>query len=763
MRHQNHPISRPQLLQLYYPTPRSQRALLSTTSSAPDETPIPPEEEENKEPAVVDDSSKSNVPITYVEWPNIGETARLGVKTLGRPGNVFLLGEEEIRQRNKGRTTLNNIATKKWNGRQVLKQLDEEENEVSDSSYAKINLERIRSTRQAHDVILKNEWDTLRTAIVNGFTIAQLSNYIREFGRESIETNDSTWRPGASLFQDSDAGKQPIDQVKERGEAARESLAEEILRDCWKLEIRGEIGQLHLTLGPRDIVMLLNAKNGPLKEFAETHGVKIDVSRPLSLISITGGRASCESVVEPIRDYVSRICSTKLSILPPYASSSVFPKDDGRFDAEFLEWLGDNYGVDCDKRQMLKKGIDMVYLSDKVKDSEEARRILGLGLILKRHTPSELCMRASSIDVADVNPISAPDSLSWLENRKEWFRWTMPAKTPDSLPSLEASTTSTGSCPSQLSNFVRNVRLSKYKSFEGHRLRAKTTATVGKSLFLKSPALKDKSISAADLKKITSRSQRLFINDIPDTHSFLGRVEPARGDTSQTPHKIRLIPSPFAAHEAPAIELELDLSTSDPASKPSIRTARAVLNERSMDLLLPQNTLDLKFTKTIFYDLLEEGFVADKSESDATVASILKSVEPLGYRLPLTQTQPPVPPFCRLMIPKKLLLEADKKNSPRQDSSSGDETVEVEYMFPPLRSLLGSRFEVFNYKDLNLSFSRSFTGPMLADQTTNLSLGMELVSAVGSGRSSSASFNTFYGRARALASELSDMEREAAV
>lgn len=752
------------------PIPTSQKAP-SISSDTPDETPVRYTTEE--EAAAEDDTPKSNVPIR-VGRPKIGETAPLGIETLGRPGSVFVLGEKRLRQSNNGGTTVNNIATKKWNDRLVLDQLDEEENELSDSSYATINLERIRSTRQAHDVLLKNEWATLRTAIENGFTVLQLSNYVRQFGKEPIETNDSVWRPGMSLYLNSE-GEQPIDESKIPGADTRKIFAEEILRSCWKLEIKGETGQLHLPLKSQDILMLLNSKHGPLGEFAETHGVKIDVSRSLNLVSLTGDRYSCESVLEPIQDFVSRIRSTTMSIISPYASSSIFPKGDSRFDEEFLAWMGDQYGVACDKREMSKKGINIAYLPDNKRDAEEARRNLGFGLILKRdpegtrknlgfglilqkRAPSELCMHATSSEKADVNPVNTPDSLSWLDKRKEWFRWTKSTKGVNSLSSSEVPNETTGPCPDSLRSFVCNNRLHRYKPSKADRLSTKTTATVGKALFLKPPKLEARSISADELRKTTSRSQRIFINEISGAHSFLSRLEPVSEDISQTSHKIRLIPSPFNTHEAPPIELELDIPVSDSASKPNIRTANAILNEKNMDLLLPQNTLDLRFTKTICHDLSPESVPTAQHENDATMASILKSVQDLGYRLPLTEPQPPAPPFCHLMIPKKLLFGVNKKNSPRQDTVSGDELVEVEYMFPPLRSLLGSRLEVFNYKGLNLGFSQSFTGPMLADQTTNLSVAMEVVPGVRPKNCSSASFDQFYGHACNLAFELDGMK-----
>lgn len=735
------------------------QGLKPTSQRAPDISPDSPDEApvryiKDEVPAEVDDSPKSNAPVWSfrARRPKIGKTARLGIETLGRPGNVFLLGDTYLRRPNNGQKTLNNVSTKKWNDRLVLEQLDEEENELSDTSYARSNLERIRSSRQEYDVLSNEEWDTLRTTIKNGFTIVQLSDYVREFGNEPIDTNDSVWRPGMSLYINSEAVKQPLDQSTCPGAAAREILAEKILRSCWKLEIRVETGQLHLPLQTQDILMLLNSNHGPLGEFADTHGVKIDVSRSLNLVSLTGDRYSCESALEPIREFVSRIRSTPMNIGSRYASSSVFPKDDSRFDKEFLAWLGDQYGVSCDKRQTVKGGIIMAYLSDNERDADEARRSLGFALKLKRRTPPELCMHSASSEKADANPVITPDSLSWLDKRKEWFRWTKSTKEVNSLSPLEVPDETTRPCPNSLRNFVCNQRPEKYKFFKADRLSTRMTTTVGKSLFLKSSKIEAGSISTGDLRNITSQSQRIFINDIPSPHRLLSRLEPVRGDPSKTFHKIRLIPSPFNARDAPPIDLEFDIAMSDTATKPNIRTANAILDEKNMDLLLPKNTLDLRFTKTVCHDLLPESFfLMAQHENDATVASILNGLQGLAYRLPITQTQPPPPPFCHLMIPKKFVHGRKKK-------VSADELVEVEYMFPPLSSLLGSRLEVFNYNGLNLGFSQSFTGPMLPDQTTNLSVAMEVVSGIHPQSYSGASFDQFYGHACNLAFEFGGME-----
>lgn len=742
---------RPRPSQLHYarPIPSPQR-FLSTSTDAPEETPGRSDEGPG------DTEDNSNSLITYVTWPDIGQTSSLGIESLGEPGNVFLLKDNEIRRKdNPDGAILDDTIAREWSDPSVLKQMIDEEGELSDSSYAKNNLERIRLTRQHCGPLQKKKWDDLRATITSGFTITQLSDYIQDFQNEPIQTDDPTWRPGTSVFLDSEAGKNLVNKVTGlKSPTLKQLLAEKILRGCWKHEIVGETGQLHLRFKPLEISMLLNTEYGPLKEFAETHRVKIDVSRSLNLVSVTGDRSSCENVQGPIRDFLSDIHSTTMNISP---HNSIFVGKDRRVDDEFLAWLGDQYGVACEQQKAKQTEINIAYLPGNGEGAEQARRGIGLGLASRRCPPSPFRALATTSDEPVLSPVITPDSMSWLNRRNEWFRWGKTTEEWDSVTPVEIHNTVNDDCRDSINRFLVNKNAIKSKHFsKGGHISESITATVGKCL-LSSPKLSPGPVRVGTLDKMSSR--RIFTNEVPAARSFLGELKPLREDTGRTSHRIRLLPSPASAHQPPPVELELDISVSDSGPKSSITRAIAVLHEKDIDLLLPHNTLDLRFTRNLTYDLLPEGFPTHQHEN-ITLTSLLKCVEDLRYSFPITQTQPAVPPFCRLTIPKMLLSGEVEGSSNPTKIAEIDEMVEVEYMLPQLKTILGSRLEAYDYRDETLEFSHSISGPVLASETTNLSLRMKEVPKNHHKKHFKRTFERFYDHAYILAFKLGAMKGE---
>ncbi|KAK2767489.1 hypothetical protein FQN54_003646 [Arachnomyces sp. PD_36] len=736
---------RAQSFQLHYSRPvyNSRDTPFPPTDSqeTPEEPPARSDEESSDSPP------KRNLPITYQKWPPAGSEFPLGVKVLDEAGEVFVLSKEEIQFGGSGGPLVDDTAATKWDQRSLLKQLDDENEEASDASFVKKNLEGIRSTRKPHDALLMPEWDALRTAIGKGFFSAQLSDYILNFEHEPVET-DPAWQPGISLFSSYKAGDKLVNRFPSlRGSTSKRLLIEEIMRNCWQLEIQGETGQLNIPLPSRDISMLLNAKYGPLGDLARENGVKIDVSHSLGLVILTGNRQLCERIQKPIEDFVSRVHSDTLKTFPSNSSSGV---DAYVYDDNFLAWLGDHYGVACTRRG--KGKIEMAYLSENAREAEEARRSLALRSGLSLRSLGPFCAYDSTREEADLCPVTTSDSLSFVDRPKEWFRWSKQELADQSLP--EASDKEVDHGRNELKRFLLDNRNTIHKrSSKDDRLSESITATVGKYLFSKQPTLNTGSINVDRLRGVEA-SQRIFVNDVPDAHSFVHGLQTVGGDTAQTLYRIRLVPSPFSKHRPPPVELELAIPMLDSSARPSIRRASAILSEETTDCLIPQTTQDLRFTRKLIYDLMPARSLSDQNGNDATKSSLLECVEDLRYTLPLTQTQPAVPPFCRLSLPKRLLTQAKGGGSVRGKGAASDtEVAEVEYMFPPLKSILGSRVEVLDYQGLNLSFSHSFTGPILANENKDLSLAMEETSGT-SEDSFNDVFDPFYRKACALAFDI---------
>ncbi|EEP77186.1 predicted protein [Uncinocarpus reesii 1704] len=157
---------------------------------------------------------------------------------------------------------------------------------------------------------------------------------------------------------------------------------------------------------------------------------------------------------------------------------------------------------------------------------------------------------------------------------------------------------------------------------------------------------------------------------------------------------------------------------------PIFRKATAILQERNVDFLLPETALDVRFTRTLYYDLLEgREFSSFTDENSPLQSSLAKCVANIQYSQPISGHQPPMPSFCNLAIPKKLIKTPRYKRDNAPQYAEGETgTTEGEYIYPPLRSFTAASIARFNYKDLELNFSNPRMGPVFAEQNVNVSL-----------------------------------------
>ena len=704
---------------------------------------------------------------SYVNPLVVGEASPLGIDTLGQPGEVFVLEHGGVRRRKDffHLPVQDNSEETGWSN--LVDELSQEQNQLLDASSAEQNLERLRSLYQSRRGFTEPEWDEIRASLCRGFTGAQIWDYLRKFkspefapwSRENETKDDSIWRPKSAirLIKDSKTQDRAEDGLaKSHISHQRLFYVDRLMRVCWGLWIQDDIGRLDLHLPSHEYSMILNPRSGPLKELAETYGAKIEVTHSLQLVRVSGDKRACESIRAGIREFVSRIRSSFIDIPN---SVSLFRGEDSRFDGEFLAWLEYEYGVVCKKH---RRRIKIHYLAENETDAEEARRNVALGLGLYRRSSTPFCTYAVASEEANIYPVTAPDSMSWLDRRKEWFRWAKPVINADNVGVKEVPPAAFNRGPSSPQNILLEFMVENRKKRYGRLdrtipLSENMTATVGKCLFLTPPTLSSESTNVAGLREMSS--SRTFITDIPNTKSFLSGLKPVDGDTSEGTHRIRLLPSDANVLIFPPIELELDMPVSD--SPPRIRKATVLFHEASTDLLLPENALDLTFTRSVHFDLMPEydaETLTSRHGNAETTASILKCVEKLRCNHPITLPQPPVPAFCRIAVPKKL-VPAGASATHGGDGGSGT-TVEGEYMFPPLQSFLGSRIGLFDYRGLNLSFSHYNSGPILAAQTTHLSLEMGQKPLKYMTRDYPDTFRSFYKRACHLAFELGETKRE---
>ncbi|KAE8391332.1 mitochondrial inner-membrane-bound regulator-domain-containing protein [Aspergillus alliaceus] len=635
----------------------------------------------------------------------------------------------------------------------------EDFDEMPDNIVINERIESFRASYQPRDRLALSDWENLRREIQSSFNLQQLSDYIEQFKKNERvagegrmpdgEANTAQWKPGTSAFFETgpfstvgDAKRVAASPEELRGKYL---VTERILRDCWQLGIVGEVGQLDIRLPFHSLSLLLYSEHFSLEELATLHGSKIDVTHSLGLIRITGKQHPCESIREIIYDATNRIREEELELHSPGTKS----KGKNRvFTADFLSWVSRTYGVSFD--QVTNTPNKMFYLAENKPIADSARRTLNLAVhdATQPPVPFGTYMPASEpIDIYDFDPGL---NVSWFDRQKQWFRWAIPSAqtTVSSFYETPFFTKHETRLSDELLKLLRISR-TRISNAEAHE---SITAAVGRCLFQRQP-FEDKTISAAQLGKMAL--PRSFTTDIPRVMPFMHQLSSHILDQEIEPHRVRLVPSVIHANIFPSIELEIAVTHSGFETEYKVQSAKALLSESSVDYLLPECALDLRFTRKLTHDLL------GAFDNHGPLEPLQETLRDFFSKAMIYEGDTPLPAFSRISIPNYLLAESGETRDP-------DGHTTAEYMYLPVRDTRGMRLHQYDYNNHRLNYSFYESGPFSPHHTTDVFLDMDVADkskesppeGLDTQVSVQQRFNSFYNTACSLAFNLDKSWRE---
>ncbi|KAJ5390948.1 uncharacterized protein N7496_002016 [Penicillium cataractarum] len=689
----------------------------------------------------------------------------LTVDSLGKPGEIVVVPtkrppslKQKLREMKKTNTEDAQMQMQTVTLSSMLDDLEEEYTPLTQSAIH----ERIESHNASKDLNAKmteSEWESVRNSLASSFTYIQLSEYIEEYDQHQSqgEGNAGRWRPGISAFlhanPDLHTGvtKRVATSQDLKGKAL---LAERILRDCWQLSVADEIGQLDLRLSPAFIALLLNAKHFSFDEVATMHQSSIDITSSLGLVRITGRQNPCESMCEIILDAIARIREdpTGLDVLASRPGlNQIYPP-------HLLEWISKTYGV------ALENGTSQVpekilYLAENKEGADNARRVLNLALheVTPASVPFSTYFPAS--ETANVYNYHPEGSVSWLDQQKQWFRWAM--------PSTQSTETENNSTPlfdghqtrlsDHLLNLLRQIPIPASSPGSGLKVYESVTAAVGHCLFTRKPSLENATITPSQLGKLSL--PRTFSTDIPRIINFLASLRPITPVVGTQVHNIRLTPSSAYASLAPTLDVKISSKLGKTLGSPEdsfdVQSIKFIRGSTAVDYLLPENGLDLRFTRTVYNELSGEA-LEESVENLDLVRSIESSLRNIVHSDMTPADSSSLPVFCQISLPSNLA-------QPGASSSDAPSSITAEYMLPPIQNLRGSAIQLYELADRQLSYSYSETGPFLPARTIDVSLDMRIpnsptegVEADQSQFSLESEFHSFYNTACRMAFDIHD-------
>jgi hypothetical protein len=173
-----------------------------------------------------------------------------------------------------------------------------------------------------------------------------------------------------------------------------------------------------------------------------------------------------------------------------------------------------------------------------------------------------------------------------------------------------------------------------------------------------------------------------------------------------------------------------------------IRSAKAILDETSVDYLIPEAAADIRFTRSATHDLLTGPQEVYSLEGVQT-----------GLRRCFKKNRN-VTSAVALPVSTMITLPSYLSRGVDADQSS---TVTAEYLYEPVNDGLGDTVAYeYEYQNQRLVFSSSEGGPFEAPMTNDLFLQMELGDnhSAASTKSPQQEFKSFYNAACALSFEL---------
>ncbi|PYI28756.1 hypothetical protein BP00DRAFT_438172 [Aspergillus indologenus CBS 114.80] len=653
-------------------------------------------------------------------------TIPISVRSLGDPAQVVVIQDRRRRRRSEPLAEENSSEESK--GKHfMLKELEKDAAFADEDLYI-AHIDELGSAYQPYDKLPRADWNDLRYHLRSSFKSSHLTEYLQQRIDNEDKDKDTPrgdsegklWQPGVVNLMESAPKRASIRTGALQGLKGKDAFAERILRDCWKLSIDGEIGQLDVPMSDTAFSTLLNAENFSFEELAVLHDVKIDVSQVLGLLRVTGRQDACESIRDIIRDATMRIQEEDLTL--PVNENDITANARVK-SPDFLSWLNKTYGVTFDVKtsQTPKR---MSYLAENKQQADDAHRALHLAWHSTNNPPTPFSTYLPATEMASVNNYDPELNTPWFDRRHSWFRWAVPHETGEILTpgSLLERRKFFNKHQSRLSNvllkLLRNPKINKTIGIENPtNVRESVTAAVGKCLFFRKSAFDETSVSAPQLGRLSL--PRTFTTDIPRAAPFLNNLVPQKSDEQQV-HRIRLVPSALHAQVFPQFEVEVTVNTSKSpfytGPEFALQSAKVVLAESKLDFLLPENGLDLRFSRRLTHEL-PTGSAIDPSLGalEESLRNVFKqSLESSGSEVPL-------PTFTQITLPRKLLGQATVRNG---------ETLTADYIFLPVNDARGTRVHRYNFGGQQLNYSYYESGPFLPHRTTELFLSKDIASPI---------------------------------
>ncbi|TQS34859.1 hypothetical protein Golomagni_04745 [Golovinomyces magnicellulatus] len=632
----------------------------------------------------------------------------------------------------------------------IMDQLESEKFPV-DTSEVNRHIESLRPEEKQMDCW--TQFNQLLVELSEGFTNSQLQEYIKSFKsdamaeqiQDSIQDNSkeflssiTPWQPGISSCQDY------FDNDLTRGyifesRTVKQRTAICLMRYCWDIELSllaEGIGQFEIAIRNDILELLLSGEPSHLQKFHDDvlimEDEALEVFRSRNVIRITTTKTRKYRILQEIERLVGLINIRKISL----GDLMPVPNVKQQTTSRLSQWIVKNFndrtltelkrmtGVTVRREAHGKICIGALFKKSKFQENpvDAARRLM----LTARTTASLSDYSLASADRSLAAPLiySQVESLNWWCKVRSWFRWTDPiskeTEKSRTVPTTETSTIHYINLPDGRKPKESDLRFltspvltdeTVSKSQWSSKFSTSTFASLGAVIHTNSdpqsreiPSIdsdpKDfitefsthvpnitRLLSYAKFKK-TRKHDKIVIRFLPNS---LSKLKSNSSSCKSVSAKI--------ISALPAVEFHCSIGRD---KKAYFDHAEAIVHENWTDVMLPQETVDVRFHQRTTCQLLSAELpLISKFFQDCSLST------ELGGKLY-------VPPSIHLPISSHICRNEDLKNFQNTQNTS-EEDADSSNIFNKNFEYLFSRLEirrrlVFKYEDWHLEYTHVDAG-----------------------------------------------------
>jgi hypothetical protein len=220
-----------------------------------------------------------------------------------------------------------------------------------------------------------------------------------------------------------------------------------------------------------------------------------------------------------------------------------------------------------------------------------------------------------------------------------------------------------------------------------------------------------------------------------------------------------LTPSSAFAGVAPTLDIKIASSLGktlgDPEETFDVQSIKVIRGSNAVDYLLPENSLDLRFSRTVYHELSGDA-LAESVEYQTLIKSIKSSLRNVVGSKVATRGSKPLSAFCQISLPNTLVQS--------QSPFGNGPPLTAEYIMPSIQNIRGAAISLYEFENRELSYCYYESGPFLPARTIDVCLDMQIPSTSTdmdgdqSQTELDTEFHSFYNAACRMAFNIHDLK-----